>query len=107
MRGGAMIDTGDLERLLDDVAERVAAKLTAAGKPTAQEGQREPWRTIGLAEVAEMLGRSERWVRERAKDPLAPLPRLALDGGSMRFDPDDVRAWARRRRVPAIGDSEL
>lgn len=64
----------------------------------------ETWRTIGLDELSQRLGRSERWCRERTKDGSDPLPFIKLGDGSLRFDVDDVRAWARRRRVPAVDD---
>ena len=52
-----------------------------------------------------MLGRSERSVHTYVKD--RGLPYIRLDGGALAFDPDDVRAWARARRVPAAEDDPL
>jgi hypothetical protein len=92
-----------LEQLIATFAEQLAPRV-AAELAGVQAAPTEAWRTIGLAELAERFGRSERWCRERTKDKEDPLPRLVLDGGSLRFDVDDVRAWARRRRVPAQED---
>jgi hypothetical protein len=87
---------------LDELAERIAARVTPAAATAAPER----WQTVGLPELAEMLGRSERWCREQTKAAHDPLPFLLLGDGSRRFDVDDVRAWARRRRVPADGEGE-
>ena len=55
-------------------------------------------------ETLRRLGRSERWIRERVKR--LELPCIRLDGGALAFDVDDLRAFARARRVPASNDEE-
>jgi hypothetical protein len=69
-----------LTAIAEQIAPRVAATL--AGHEQAPT-EIEPWRTIGLPEAAERLGRSERWVRERTKDAADPLPFLRLGDGSL------------------------
>ena len=58
-----------------------------------------------MSEVAARLGRSTRWVRERAGD----LAFVRLDGGALAFDLEDVRCFARERRIacrPLAGTPE-
>jgi excisionase family DNA binding protein len=52
---------------------------------------------LDVSEVAERLGRSTRWVRERAKR--GDLPFVRLDGSALAFDLEDVRGFARARRI--------
>ena len=85
--------------LVDAIAEAVAARL-ASQMQQVEAG--EPWRLWDLAETAGRLGRSERWVRERANR--GDLPRIKLDGGALAFDPEDVRAFAWARRVPLASE---
>lgn len=77
--------------LVEAIAEAVAARLEL---PRAHS---EAWRLLDVTETAAMLGRSTRWVRDRAK--IGDLPWVRLDGGALAFDPDDVREFARSRRV--------
>lgn len=81
-----------LTAFLDELAERVAAKIRD-GLPA----QEEPWRLWTLGETAERLTRSERWVRERVKR--GQLPSVRLDGAALAFLPADVQAFAEARRV--------
>jgi excisionase family DNA binding protein len=81
--------------LVDAIAERVATKL--AGQ-LAAPGPTDDWRLWNLEETAARLGRSERTVREWTKD--GRLPHVLLDGGAYAFNPEDVKAFARARRVP-------
>jgi excisionase family DNA binding protein len=83
------------DELVDAIAEAVAAKF--AGQLPAP-GATDGWRLWNLEETAERLGRSERTVREWAKD--GRLPHVLLDGGRLAFNPEDVKAFARARRVP-------
>jgi excisionase family DNA binding protein len=46
-------------------------------------------------DVARYFQRSKSWVYHKAAD--GTLPRLNL-GGTLRFDPDDLRAWAKRQK---------
>jgi len=87
-----------LAGLLDELAERVAGRVLAelAARP-GLEAPSEQWRLLDVEEVAGRLGRSTRWVRERAKR--GDLPWVRLDGGALAFDPDDVRAFVRERRI--------
>lgn len=65
-------------------------------------GGAEVWRLLSLDDVCERLGRSERQVREWVKT--GELACIRLDAGALRFDIDDVQAFARGRR---IGGPEL
>src|SRR4051794_8390177 len=80
-----------------EVAERVLVELDARA-PVEQE----PWRLLKLEEVVQRLGRSERWVRSRVKR--GELTVVRLDGGALAFDLEDVKAFARARRV-AVDES--
>jgi predicted DNA-binding transcriptional regulator AlpA len=83
--------------VIDDLAERVAARvLERLGTPAGE--QPEPWCLLNLEQAAQRLGRSPRWIRERVK--CGELPQVRLDGGALAFDLDDLRAFARSRRVP-------
>jgi excisionase family DNA binding protein len=85
--------------LADALAPRIAAELTAKKAPAPADGERDLWRLLGVEEVAERLGRSTRWVRDRAKR--GDLPWIRLDGGALAFDLADVQAFVRARRVSA------
>jgi len=64
-----------LSAFLDELAERVAARLSG-GEPHAQiQRSPDPWRLWTLEETAQRLTRSERWVRERAKQGELPFVR--------------------------------
>lgn len=91
----------DVDLLLDELADRVAARLRlhVESAPAAQS-----WRLLDVDEVAERLGRSTRWVRERAKR--GDLPFVKLDGGAFAFEESDLRAFARARRV-SLDDAEV
>lgn len=88
--------------LIELIAERVAAKIDPP-QAIPDDGL-EDWRLWTLAETAERLTRSERWVRGKART--GELPVVRLDGGALAFDPEDVVAFARSRRVGAHVDSE-
>jgi len=62
--------------------------------PEQAEDDGELW---DVKETARRLGRCTKWIREKAK--AGELPYVRLDGGALMFDPDDVRAFARARRV--------
>ena len=86
----------DVELLLDELADRVAERLRPlfASSPAG-----ESWRLLDVEQAAERLGRSTRWVRERAKR--GDLPFVRLDGGGLAFEEADLRAFAQARRVSA------
>lgn len=86
---------GLVELLAETVAPRVAAEL--AGGERAEPVDGELWRLLGVEEAAGRLGRSSRWVRERAKR--GELPFVRLDGGALAFELEDLRAFAEARRV--------
>ena len=86
----------DLEPLLDELADRVADRLRPLlAMPPAGES----WRLLDVEQAADRLGRSTRWVRERAKR--GDLPFVRLDGGGLAFEEADLRAFAQARRVSA------
>jgi hypothetical protein len=91
-----------LVELAERVAGRVLAELGTRSEPTG-----EPWHLLDVEAVAARLGRSGRWVRERAKR--GDLPFVKLDGGALAFDLEDVRSFARERRIacsPLAGTPE-
>ena len=100
------VDLTGLERLLDELAERVAGRVLAE-IATHSEPTSEPWHLLDVEEAAARLGRSGRWVRERAKR--GDLPFVKLDGGALAFDLEDVRSFAHERRIacsPLAGTPE-
>jgi excisionase family DNA binding protein len=60
------------------------------------------WELWNIKEAAARLGRSQRTVRKWAKD--GRLTHVRLDGGALAFDPEDVQAFARARRIEAEVD---
>lgn len=80
------------DALADEIVARVVAGLNGHA-PAEQEA--EPWRLLTLDEAASRLRRSERWVRDH-KDAIGWVK---LGDGSLLFDIDDLRAFARARRV--------
>jgi hypothetical protein len=81
--------------LAEELAPRIAAELASQLPPPPAA---EPWHLLDLEEAAGRLGRSTRWVRDRAKR--GDLPFVRLDGGRLAFELDDLRAFARDRRIP-------
>lgn len=84
-----------LESLVDLIAARVVDQLRpllAAPEPASEE-----WRLLNVEQAAAALGRSDRWVRERAKR--GDLPYVKLDGGAFAFELEDLQAFAAVRRV--------
>jgi excisionase family DNA binding protein len=84
--------------LAEELAPLIAAELAAQ---VPQPATAEPWHLLDLEEAAQRLGRSKRWVRERAKT--GDLPHVRLDGGALAFELDDLREFARERRIPLAG----
>jgi excisionase family DNA binding protein len=92
------------EELVEQVAVRVAELVLERLPAQATE---EPWHLLGVEEAARRLGRSTRWVRERVKH--GELTHVRLDGGGLAFELDDLRAFARERRIactPLAHDEE-
>lgn len=88
-----------LEELVAELAAQLAPRVAAElGTPASPEA--EPWRLVDVEEAAARLGRSTRWVRERAKR--GDLPFVKLDGGALAFEVDDLRAFAASRRVAPL-----
>jgi hypothetical protein len=97
------VSDGLLEQLVALVADEIVLRLGPTLPTSAPPAAEEPWHLLGVEEAGARLGRSTRWVRERAKR--GELPFVRLDGGALAFDLDDLRAFARARRVPgAEGD---
>jgi predicted DNA-binding transcriptional regulator AlpA len=94
-----------LDSLVELVAERVAERVLVELRNVTPAPLAEPWRLLDVDEVAAMLGRSPRSVHTFAKE--RGLAFIRLDGGALAFDPDDVQAWARARRVPAAENDPL
>lgn len=86
---------GLVDQVAGQVAERVREELEARGPVV----EAEPWRLLGVDEVAERLGRSRRWVHQAIRE--RGLPYVRLDGGALGFELEQVRDWARARQVPA------
>ena len=91
-----------VELLADALAPKLAEELTRAMPPPQAAA---PWRLVDVVEVAAMLGRSKRWIHGAVKE--RGLPYIRLDGGALAFNPHDVQAWARERRVPAVESDPL
>ena len=77
-----------------ELAPLVAAALS---EDDARPREAEPWHLLDVEETAARFGRSTRWVRDRLK--AGELPYVRLDGGAFAFELDDLRAFARARRV--------
>jgi hypothetical protein len=88
-----------LEELIAALAAELAPRLAAelAGQVPSAPAP-ESWHLLDVEEAAARLGRSTRWVRDRAK--LGDLPQVRLDGGALAFELDDLREFARERRIP-------
>ena len=78
-------------RLADELAPRIVEWLAV---PVTQP-KVELWRLLTLAEAAERLGRSERWLRERKEQ----VGYVRLDGGALGFQLQDLQAYAAERIV--------
>lgn len=87
--------------VLEAVAVRVAESVLERLGPGEAEGEFEPWRLMSVEETAAALERSRAGSGRARRGDLTPRP---FGLGSWRFDPDDVRAFARSRRVPANDD---
>jgi hypothetical protein len=83
-----------VEEIAAAVVDRLAAGVPAEAAPE--------WRLLNVEEVADRLGQSTRWVRERVKR--GELVRVRLDGGALAFLLEDVEAFARARRVDPLAD---
>jgi hypothetical protein len=88
-----------LQALVAVVADELAPRIAdAVGTRTAPVGEAEQWHLLDVDQAAARLGRSTRWVRERAKR--GDLPVVKLDGGALAFELADLQAFAQSRRVP-------
>jgi Helix-turn-helix domain len=87
-----------VDSLVDEVAEKVAERLAGLAHARADgDGDGDGWHLLDVDEVANRLGRSPRWVRDRAK--YGDLPHVRLDGGALAFLLEDVIAFAEERRI--------
>jgi hypothetical protein len=90
------------EQLVAALAEELAPRLAVElAEQFPQPATQEPWHLLDLEQAAERLGRSTRWVRERVKT--GALAHVRLDGGRLAFELDDLREFARERRIPLAG----
>jgi len=86
--------------VVEAIAASVASKLAAVSSPDV----RNDWHLLDVEEVANRLGRSTRWVRERVKR--GDLPFVRLDGGALAFELSDVRNFATQRRIDVRDEPE-
>jgi hypothetical protein len=95
-----------LGQIVDEIAAAVAERVVREmrSEPVGTTATLAEWRLLTTEEVAGCLGRSTRWVRERAK--AGDLPWIRLDSGPLAFRPEDVQAFAASRRVPALAECE-
>lgn len=73
------------------VARRRVAPVSVEGAAAAPATPAPPAKLWTVAETAEFLSKSTKWVYARAAN--GDLPSLLL-GGSRRFDPEVIRKWA-------------
>jgi hypothetical protein len=85
---------------VDDAVEETARALQALVRAVTREhgsagAAGESWRLLSLAEAAERLGRSERWIRERVRR--GELAVIRLDA-KLAFKVDDLITFANDHR---------
>lgn len=81
-----------IEAIAEQLAPRIAELVVKAMPVPAPE---EPWRLLTVDEVSGRLGRSTKWVRKH-KDAIGWV---RLDRGALAFELEDVRRFARERRI--------
>jgi helix-turn-helix protein len=87
-----------VDSLVDEVAEKVARRLAGLAHARADgAADGDGWHLLDVDEVATRLGRSPRWVRDRARR--GDLPHVRLDGGALAFLLADVVGFAEARRI--------
>ena len=90
-----------VDELVTRIADAVAAKVTEAIVAIPAQ---EPWRLLTAEEAGRLLGRSARWVYAASavgSDTFLGLP-FVLVAERKLYDPDDLKSWAKDRRVPAV-----
>jgi len=97
-----------LDELVALLADAIAPRMAELVRPPEPNGHPagEPWRLLDLEETAARLGRSRRWVRDHKH----AIGYVRLDGGALAFDVEDLKRFARERRVclqPLAGDPDL
>ena len=95
--GGMNAELRFPDEFVSAIADAVEARLAGAD---GDAGPEDGWRLLTVGEVAKLVGRSPRWVHDAVTN--RGLPFVRLDGGGRMFDLEDVRAWVRARRVPAV-----
>ena len=80
---------GLVEGIATALADRVVQALATAPVTTTPASE---WRLLTTDEVSTALGRSTRWVREKARS--GALPFIQLDCGPPAFHMEDVQAFA-------------
>ena len=81
----------DVEQVARRAADLVLEQL-ASSEP-ADDGLR----LLSAGEVGALMGRSERWVRERKRR--GDLPHVRLDGGAPMYRRCDIEAFIQARRI--------
>jgi hypothetical protein len=85
------------DAFIAEIVDRVIEAITDHLPQHDQQPREEPWRLWTVQETADRLGRSTKWVRAKAK--AGDLIWVRLDGGALAFEPEDVKAFARARRI--------
>jgi hypothetical protein len=81
--------------LLEQVAERVAELVAEELSHAVSNFGEEPWHLLTVDEAAKRLGRSTRWVRDHKE----LIGWVRLDRGALAFELEDMRQFARERRI--------
>jgi excisionase family DNA binding protein len=97
--------TASLEQTVNAIADLIAERVAEQLQSQLAAPPAEAWRLVSVDEIANILGRSKRWVHGAVKE--RGLPYIRLDGGALAFSIEDVRAWAEARRVPRREEGEV
>ena len=89
-------------RAREGAGDASVVKLESGGLCSRREGLRErsTMRALWTArEVAQLLGRSEKWVYRAVGE--RRVPSIRITKGTVRFDPREIEAWLAALKVPA------